>query len=103
MTASENNDTGTFYTKIARLFVAKYGYYLKDNEDLAVDTEDPPDSVANVVVNERLSDEESEFRAKYHKNLRDVCKLFYLDFERKLKNTRPRKLAGGTAPNTGLF
>ncbi|KAJ7908409.1 hypothetical protein B0H13DRAFT_2331394 [Mycena leptocephala] len=49
MTASETNDTGSFYTKMARLFVAKYGYLLKDNEDLAVDTEDPADSVTNLV------------------------------------------------------
>ncbi|KAJ6589549.1 hypothetical protein B0H19DRAFT_1249078 [Mycena capillaripes] len=77
LTASEANTAGEFYTKMARLYVAKYGRHLNDNEDLAVDVEDPPDSVANVVVNERLSEEETAFREQYHKNLRDRIGRWY--------------------------
>ncbi|KAJ7018491.1 hypothetical protein C8F04DRAFT_1277636 [Mycena alexandri] len=54
---------------MARLYVLKYGYHLKDNQDLAVDTEDPPDEAANVVVNEK-EEPGHESYAVLHNNLR---------------------------------
>ncbi|KAJ7863884.1 hypothetical protein B0H13DRAFT_2353934 [Mycena leptocephala] len=41
---------------MTRLYLLKYGYNLADNEDLAVDVEDPSDEDANTVVNERTLD-----------------------------------------------
>ncbi|KAJ7025442.1 hypothetical protein C8F04DRAFT_1269179 [Mycena alexandri] len=67
---------GAFYTKMARLYVIKYGYTLRDNEDLLVDVADPPDKAANEVVNQRVSPENDE-RAKYHKNLRNCIAEWY--------------------------
>ncbi|KAJ7025490.1 hypothetical protein C8F04DRAFT_1269103 [Mycena alexandri] len=60
---------GAFYTKMARLYIIKYGYNLKDNEDLAVDVADPPDEAANTVVNKKSS-ADSEKEAQYHKTMR---------------------------------
>ncbi|KAJ7207759.1 hypothetical protein B0H12DRAFT_1243079 [Mycena haematopus] len=60
--------SGAFYTKVAKLYVKKYGYDLADDQDLAVDVEDPPDSAADEVVHEMLSPEELAPRAAYHKN-----------------------------------
>ncbi|KAJ7898801.1 hypothetical protein B0H13DRAFT_1884165, partial [Mycena leptocephala] len=44
MTASGDKGTmSLFYTKMTRLYLLKYGYNLADDEDLAVDVEDPAD------------------------------------------------------------
>ncbi|KAJ7033528.1 hypothetical protein C8F04DRAFT_1183975 [Mycena alexandri] len=59
---------GEFYTKMARLYVLKYGYNLRDNEDLAVDVDDPPDEAANVVVNKKAAPGDNY--AAFHKTLR---------------------------------
>ncbi|KAJ7194375.1 hypothetical protein B0H12DRAFT_1082447 [Mycena haematopus] len=71
--ASEARKTGEFYTKLARLYTAKYGFNLGDNEDFAVDVVDPPDWVANKVVNERLTAEEAASRQAYWK----TCQMWY--------------------------
>ncbi|KAJ7874259.1 hypothetical protein B0H13DRAFT_2348671 [Mycena leptocephala] len=63
---SRNGDKaapGIFYTKMGQLFLLKYGYELGDNEDLAADEE------ANVVVNEKSSDN-NESSAQYFQTLR---------------------------------
>jgi hypothetical protein len=65
----EAKRTGPFYTKMAKLYVKKYGLHLADDQDLAVDIKDPPDSAANKVMHKVLSKEEQEFRAVYHKTL----------------------------------
>jgi hypothetical protein len=70
-----------FYTKMAKLFVKKYGRDLADDQDFAVDVADPPDSAANEVVHEVLSEEEKGFRAAHHKALWTVREL-YLKGER---------------------
>ncbi|KAJ6603277.1 hypothetical protein DFH09DRAFT_1068447 [Mycena vulgaris] len=67
--AAEKNASGAFYTKMARLYLVKYGYKMQDSEDLAVDMEDPPDFAANVVVNERMDTEEGAARAAYFKTV----------------------------------
>ncbi|KAJ7780680.1 hypothetical protein DFH07DRAFT_949908 [Mycena maculata] len=57
--------TGALYTKLAKLYVIKYGYDLADNKDLDVDTEDPPDDAADVMLNEVLPNGEAERRSTY--------------------------------------
>jgi hypothetical protein len=70
---------GQFYTKLSKLYVLKYGYDLADNEDLAVETEDPPDAAADIVVHEVLTAEQQAFREAYMKKLRSVSgRGFYL-------------------------
>ncbi|KAJ7740332.1 hypothetical protein B0H16DRAFT_1758051 [Mycena metata] len=77
LVASQNNGSGGFYTKAAKLFAVKYGFELEDNEDFEFDVADPPDWVANKVVNERLSPEETAFRQKTHAKLRDRIGAWY--------------------------
>ncbi|KAJ7310819.1 hypothetical protein DFH08DRAFT_974219 [Mycena albidolilacea] len=67
---AEAKRSGLFYTKIGKLFIKKYGYHLRDDQDLAVDVADPPDSAANEVVHEILTEEEKSFRADYLQTLR---------------------------------
>ncbi|KAJ7740185.1 hypothetical protein DFH07DRAFT_965369 [Mycena maculata] len=68
--AGDKTATGTFYTKMARLYTLKYGYHLGDKEDLAKDIPDPPDEEADKVVNEVLDEEETAFRTAHFKALR---------------------------------
>jgi hypothetical protein len=68
----EAGQVGQFYTKVSKLYVLKYGYDLADNEDLAVDTEDPPDAAADIMVHEVLTAEQQDFRKAYMKKLRSV-------------------------------
>ncbi|KAJ7255784.1 hypothetical protein B0H12DRAFT_1232953, partial [Mycena haematopus] len=74
---SDAHRTSAFYTKMAKLYVKKYGYNLADDQDLAVDVEDPPDSAADEVVHEILSPEEQASRAAYHKTLRTRIGQWY--------------------------
>jgi hypothetical protein len=60
---------------MAKLYIRKYGYHLGDDQDLAVDVDDPPDSAADEVVHEQLSEEEQQSRVEYQKNLRGVSGL----------------------------
>ncbi|KAJ7289820.1 hypothetical protein C8J57DRAFT_1494238 [Mycena rebaudengoi] len=90
LAAVDTNQTGGFYTTMAKLYVRKYGYHIADNEDLAEEVADPPDEAANVVVNERLSAEEAESRSKYHAGLRLDKEAFAGLFTRNLDGTPPR-------------
>jgi hypothetical protein len=72
LTAHEHKLAGAFYTKMAKLYIVKYSCHLGADEDFACDVADPPDWVANKIVNERLSPEETKFRQEYHTTLRDV-------------------------------
>ncbi|KAJ6538045.1 hypothetical protein B0H19DRAFT_1382625 [Mycena capillaripes] len=49
--ASEQKTVGDFYLKMAQLYTAKYSFNLADDEDFEVGVADPPDWVANKVVN----------------------------------------------------
>ncbi|KAJ7786799.1 hypothetical protein B0H14DRAFT_3506384 [Mycena olivaceomarginata] len=69
--ASRKKVAGEFYIKMAKLYTAKYGFLLDDDEDFECDVADPPDWVANKVVNERLTPEETKFRQDYHAKFRD--------------------------------
>jgi hypothetical protein len=73
--AHEHKVAGAFYTKMAKLYIIKYGCHLAADDDFAYDVADPPDWVANKVVNERLSPEETTFRQEYHTILRDVSAI----------------------------
>lgn len=64
--------TGEFYTKMTRLYTIKYGYQLGDDEDLAVDVEDPPDEAADTVVHEKVAQDVADFRAQFYKTTRAV-------------------------------
>ncbi|KAJ7184062.1 hypothetical protein C8R46DRAFT_1208293 [Mycena filopes] len=52
-----------FYTKVTSLYFLKYGYDLKDNEDLDEDTEDPTDPDAMIEGSDTLSQEEAAARS----------------------------------------
>jgi hypothetical protein len=75
VTAHKGKMAGDFYTKLTKLYLVKYGYHLADEEDFEVDVADPPDWVANKVVNEVLTEEESTFRQEYYGRFRDVSAL----------------------------
>lgn len=69
--AVRNNTTGIFYTKMAKLYKLKYEDMAED-EDFAVDFEDPPDEAANVVVNLRLAPDVLRKRQQEHTAVRTV-------------------------------
>lgn len=73
---AEAHRAGPFYRKMVKLYILKYGYHLADNQDLAEDVDDPPDSAANEVVHEVLT-EEKTFRQEYAKKLRGVSFQHY--------------------------
>ncbi|KAJ7902359.1 hypothetical protein B0H13DRAFT_1882605 [Mycena leptocephala] len=75
--ASENKNAGDFYSKMAKLYTAKYGFELADDEDFEVDVADPPDWVADKVVNVRLSAEETKMRQDTHTKLRERLGQWY--------------------------
>ncbi|KAJ7809733.1 hypothetical protein B0H14DRAFT_2607887 [Mycena olivaceomarginata] len=66
----EADRVGLFYTKVAKLYFKKYGYYLEDDQDFAVNIADPPDLAADNIVQEMLSPEEVMFRAECVAKLR---------------------------------
>lgn len=76
LVVAEQRKAGPFYTKMAKLFVLKYGYTLADDEDFEYDIDDPEDNEADVVVDENLDKAEAEFRTEYKKKLRDVRRSF---------------------------
>ncbi|KAJ7614718.1 hypothetical protein DFH06DRAFT_1344050 [Mycena polygramma] len=68
---------GRFYTKVTNLYLLKYGYFLKDDEDLVEDTEDPVDPNARIPGSESLTSEEAEFRSDYTLVLRKRIAAWY--------------------------
>jgi hypothetical protein len=70
---SEKNSSGAFYTKMVKLYVKKYSYHLRDDQDLAKDITDLLDSAAaDEVVHEMVSPEEQKEHAEYSKLVRGV-------------------------------
>ncbi|KAJ7363061.1 hypothetical protein DFH08DRAFT_951265 [Mycena albidolilacea] len=57
---------------MAKLYLKKYGYHLANDEDLTENIEDPPDSAADEVVHEVMTQEEKVFCAKYLTKLRGI-------------------------------
>ncbi|KAJ7747579.1 hypothetical protein B0H14DRAFT_3514003 [Mycena olivaceomarginata] len=66
-TQSEKKVAGSFYTKMSKLYIVKF----------AGDVADPPDWVANKVVNEKLTPEEEKFRQEFYTKLRDRLGQWY--------------------------
>jgi hypothetical protein len=81
VTVFEKKVAGDFYTKMTRLYTVKYGRELADDEDFEFDVADPPDWVANKVVNERLTPEETKFRNEWHSKFRDVSMILKINEE----------------------
>ncbi|KAJ7702610.1 hypothetical protein B0H14DRAFT_3527195 [Mycena olivaceomarginata] len=75
--AHQKKTAGTFYTKMTKLFTVKYGWHLEDDEDFEVDVTDPPDWVANKVVNEQLTPEEEKYRQEFHTTFRTHLGQWY--------------------------
>ncbi|KAJ7772153.1 hypothetical protein B0H14DRAFT_3164805 [Mycena olivaceomarginata] len=87
--ASEEKTVSKFYTKIGKLYLIKYGYHVGDDQDLAEDVEDPPDSAVDEVVHEVLTAEEVSFRAEYQKTLRSRIGQWYrLEYGSLLKTDK---------------
>jgi hypothetical protein len=51
---TETHKASEFYLKLAKLYIKKYGRHLADDQDLAFNIEDPPDTAANKVIHEVL-------------------------------------------------
>ncbi|KAJ6452359.1 hypothetical protein C8R47DRAFT_1083775 [Mycena vitilis] len=75
--AVEQKTPGDFYTKMAKSSSVKYGFDLEDKEDFAYDVADPPDWVANVVVNVQLPPDEVARRQAYVQKLRERLGQWY--------------------------
>jgi hypothetical protein len=71
--ASESKMSGDFYSNMAKLYFAKYGYDLADDDDFAEDVMDPPDWVANHVANEKLLLDETKAHQALHAKVKEVC------------------------------
>jgi hypothetical protein len=73
--AVQADRAGAFYTKVAKLFILKYGWAFDLRLDLENDTEDPDDETAEEIEEEdnTLSDEENEECYEYYTDLRTVC------------------------------
>ncbi|KAJ7829639.1 hypothetical protein B0H14DRAFT_3465465 [Mycena olivaceomarginata] len=74
---AEANRSGSFYEKMAKKFVLKYGYHLADQKDLAEDVTDPKDEQVDEVVHEQLTAEEQQFRPKFMKALKTHIGAWY--------------------------
>ncbi|KAJ7711346.1 hypothetical protein B0H14DRAFT_3524575 [Mycena olivaceomarginata] len=69
--ASQKKIAGEFYIKMAKLYTVKYEFLLNGDKDFECDVADPSDWVANKVVNEQLTPEETKLCQDYHAKLRD--------------------------------
>ncbi|KAJ7665758.1 hypothetical protein B0H17DRAFT_1210765 [Mycena rosella] len=76
LAAAENKSTGAFYSRISRLYLAKYGYNLawRDNLDGDDDVVSDVDKEEDVDI---LLPEEAECRATYFKVLRGKIGVWY--------------------------
>jgi hypothetical protein len=70
----EAKKSGQFYTKMAKLYIKKYGRHLADDQDLEFDVPDLEDPAADEAAHEVLDDADAEkdFRREYLKTLRNV-------------------------------
>ncbi|KAJ7711945.1 hypothetical protein B0H14DRAFT_3524242 [Mycena olivaceomarginata] len=75
----EANLVGAFYMKICKLYVIKYRYDMADDQDLAVNMEDPDNSVADEVVHEKVSEDVQAVRTKFLATLRSWVGQWYHD------------------------
>ncbi|KAJ7602810.1 hypothetical protein DFH06DRAFT_1351047 [Mycena polygramma] len=71
---------GRFYTKVTSLYFLKYGYRMKDDEDLETDTEDPTDPDApmpDAAESGPLTQEEATFRSEAAVTVRKRIAAWY--------------------------
>ncbi|KAJ6478369.1 hypothetical protein C8R45DRAFT_934138 [Mycena sanguinolenta] len=102
---SEKKNAGPFYTKMAKLFIKKYGRHIQDDQDLTEDVDDPPDDAADEVVHEVLTPEEQQFRTEHLKALRTRIGAWYrLEYGALLKTeeTAFKELFTGALDNAPL-
>ncbi|KAJ7603377.1 hypothetical protein DFH06DRAFT_1350237 [Mycena polygramma] len=78
---------GRFYTKVANLFILKYGYFMKDTEDLEEDTNDPTDPDEKIPGAEDLSEEEAAERSEIAASLRKRIAAWYCRTYRDLSES----------------
>jgi hypothetical protein len=71
----EAKRSGVFYSKMAKLYIKKYGRHLNDDQDLEFDIPDPTNDAADEVVHEVLDEAEEKFRAEHLKTLRGVSEI----------------------------
>ncbi|KAJ7026918.1 hypothetical protein C8F04DRAFT_1267515 [Mycena alexandri] len=76
LAAVETKTQGTFYSKVAQLYLKKYGYHTEwdadlEDEDSVADDVDPDEEVNS------LAPEEAEFRADYFTKLRTKLGVWY--------------------------
>ena len=62
----DSHDRSAFYTRIAKEFIQRFGYNMDDNDKEAGLTEIDP------TLSPEEQEQESERRAKFYKNLREV-------------------------------
>ncbi|KAJ7333207.1 hypothetical protein DFH08DRAFT_814325 [Mycena albidolilacea] len=72
----EAKKSGQFYTKMAKLYIKKYGQHLVDDQDLEFNIPNPEDTAADEVVHEVLDDteKESQIGAWYRSAYRNLLK-----------------------------
>ncbi|KAJ7736639.1 hypothetical protein B0H16DRAFT_1730686 [Mycena metata] len=68
---------GRFYKRIANLYILKYGYDMKDHQDLEVDVEDPTDPDAPIPGADSLTKDEASERSTYTETLRKRIGAWY--------------------------
>ncbi|KAJ7779982.1 hypothetical protein B0H16DRAFT_1711211 [Mycena metata] len=68
---------GQFYDNISSLYLQKYGYNMKDEDDLAEDVPDPTDPQARDADAATLTQEEADRRSKIYKELRTRIGQWY--------------------------
>lgn len=72
LSAAQKEKSGSFYTKVARLYLLKYGD-LAEDDDLEEDIDDPEDDTLELEMeDEGLSAQEREDAQKKFKKLREV-------------------------------
>ncbi|KAJ7429908.1 hypothetical protein B0H11DRAFT_2264643, partial [Mycena galericulata] len=86
--AVTEDSAGAFYSKVAKLFINKYGWLFDLATDLEEDEEDPDDDTAELVLveeeEEALPDEEQEERWGYYTDLRTKIGQWYRYHYRKV-------------------
>jgi hypothetical protein len=101
--ASEGKLAGDFYTKMAKLYTAKYGYDMADGEDFQNDVADPPDWVANHVANEKLPENVTKAHQAVHAKLKEVNGVFIKLRCRARSDNCRSDWAAGTEKNSRAF
>jgi hypothetical protein len=90
--AAAGTAVGDFYSKMAKLYLVKYGYDLADKQDFEFDVEDPPDWVANHVSNDKLPAEESKKRQQEYEKVKEVSPMGFVESLHRFFHEATRRL-----------